>query len=94
MKFRGWSIWLLSPICSFLVVAAVAVLATHIAGEGERHVSAVLLWIILVWPLGWGLVMFFIDWPDSPKRPVVYMAIVALVSVAVLVLVQPAPLGP
>ncbi|MEM8983000.1 MAG: hypothetical protein AAGC71_08245 [Pseudomonadota bacterium] len=94
MKFRSWSLWLLTPICSFLLVAATAVLATHIASDGERHISALLLWLFLLWPLAWGLMMFFVDWPDSPKRPVVYMAIAAILCVVILFVVQPAPLLP
>ncbi|MEM1261973.1 MAG: hypothetical protein AAGH76_06235 [Pseudomonadota bacterium] len=94
MKFRSWSFWLLSPLCSFLIVAALAVLATFVAESGERHISAILLWLMLGWPLVWGLVMFFVDWPDHPKRPLIYMAVTAVLCVAVLAGVDPAPLRP
>ena len=90
MTIRGWSLWLLSLISSLLLVASLGVLSTHAAGEGELHISALLLSLFLGWPLVWGLMMFFVDWPDNPRAPALYMTILSIICVLVLVFLKPA----
>ncbi|MEM6484449.1 MAG: hypothetical protein AAF662_05635 [Pseudomonadota bacterium] len=93
MKLRGWTRWLLSLISSLLLIASLGVLSTHLADQGELHISALLLSIFLAWPLLWGLMMFFVDWPDNPTLPAQCTAVVCVLSILVLLFIAPAPLA-
>lgn len=84
MSIRAWSVWLLSFVCSMLLIgASVVLIARFMDGIGSDSIGY-FLWVPMLNPILWGLMMFYVDWDEQPWRPALLMALVSALCLLVI----------